>query len=97
MTNPNSDYQEAIIEAIKTLSDSEHPIFGSALRMLMSEEWKEINEAFDEGQNYTFSLAQMEDTSDQNVLTLVEVIKNLRTAVLTLQNLNGIKDEELNF
>lgn len=97
MENINDPHRQAIVEAINNLLELENPIFSSCLGILMTGEWKEINDAFDVGDVYQFSLEQIERTNDPNVKKLVDLIKNLRSTAMTIQNLNMIKDEEINW
>lgn len=96
MEGDNKEYKSSIIEAINILYESENQIFGAALGVLFTDEWKEIHEAFEVGDKYGFELAQLESSLDYNVKTSVDIIKEIRTAIQTLQNLNGINEDEIN-
>ena len=63
----------------------------------MSDEWKEIDQAFDVGEVYEFHLSQLESSPDNNVQILATLIKTIRTSIQTLQNLNSISDNEIDF
>ena len=95
MTEFNSPYRKALIDAINTLNEIDHQVFGASLGVLMSEEWKEIDQAFDVEEVYEFHLSQLESSSDHNVQTLVALIKTIRSTVQTIQNLNSISDNEI--
>lgn len=97
MRNPIPAYRQAIIDAINTLSVTEHQIFGAALGILMTDEWKGTHDAFEIGDAYNFELSQLESSQDINVKTLVDLIKTIRTNIQTLQNNNGIIDSEINW
>lgn len=97
MTEFESPYRKALIEAINTLSEVDHQLFGAALGVLMSDEWKEIDQAFDVGEVYEFHLSQLESSPDNNVQILATLIKTIRTSIQTLQNLNSISDNEIDF
>lgn len=47
MENINDPHRQAIVETINNLLELENPIFSSSLGILMTGEWKEINDAFD--------------------------------------------------
>ena len=97
MENQNNSYRKALIYALNTLNETDHQIFGGALGILMSEEWKEIDEAFEIGDSYEFHLSQLESSKDSNVQSLVTLIKTIRSTIQTLQNLNVISDNEIDW
>lgn len=96
MEKESSNHRQSIITAINTLEKCDTQIFGAAISTLMSKEWKEIDEAFDLGDQYSFSLTQLETADDPNVQLLASLIKEIRQTMDSLQNLNAISDDEVN-
>lgn len=96
MKKESSNHRQSIITAINTLENCDTQIFGAAISTLMSKEWKEIDEAFDLGDQYSFSLTQLETADDPNVQLLASLIKEIRQTMDSLQNLNAISDDEVN-
>jgi hypothetical protein len=94
MTVFNSPYRKALIDSLHVLNEADHQIFGAALGILMSDEWKEISQAFEVGDTYDFHLSQLESSKDQNVLVLAKLVKTIQETIQTIQNLNSISDNE---
>jgi hypothetical protein len=95
MGEEQQNHRQNVIDAINRLNDCDNQIFAKAITLLMSKEWKEIDAAFDIGEQYSFTLTQLETAEDQNVLLLASLIKEIRQTINSLQNLNAISDEEL--
>ena len=60
----------------------------------MSGEYKEINEAFSEGEVYHFTLDQLVNTNDTSLNLLVDHIKHLDRTIDSIANLNKIDLDE---
>ena len=75
----------------------ESEVISKTLSILMAGEWKEMQEKFEEGKKFEFNLTQLGTSTDQNVVSMVKLIKNLRKTILRLQSQNNIKDEEMEF
>lgn len=88
-------YRKHIIQTINTLIECDTMIFPEALNLLMTDELKEIGDIFEEGDIYNFSINHLENSDDTNVQLVLKTIKEIRTAINSLQNLNLIKDEEI--
>lgn len=88
-------YTEQIIQTINTLVECDTMIFTEGLNLLMNNELKEIQDAFEVGDIYEFSINHFEDSTDTNVQLILKTIKEIRTTINSLQNLNLIKDEEI--
>ena len=88
-------YKEYIVQTINTLVECDNQIFTEALNLLMSNELKEIDEVFDEGDIYEFSINHLESSDDTNVQLTLKAIKEIRKVINSLQNINLIKDEEI--
>lgn len=88
-------YREFIIQTINTLVECDNQIFTEGLNLLMNNELKEIDEVFEEGDIYEFSINHLENSTDTNVQLILKTIKEIRQTINSLQNLNLIKDEEI--
>ncbi|MEP0710300.1 hypothetical protein [Algoriphagus sp.] len=95
MTESDANHRQSILQAIRTLSACDTQVFSAAISMMMSNEWKEIDDVFDIGEEYSFTLTQLETAEDLNVRLLTRTIKEIRQTIDSLRNLNGILDEEL--
>ena len=88
-------YKELIIQTINTLIECDNQIFTEGLNILMNNELKEIDEVFEEGDIYEFNINHLENSADTNVQLILKTIKKIRQSINSLQNLNLIKDEEI--
>lgn len=91
----SKSYREFIIQTINTLVECDNQIFTEGLNLLMNNELKEINEVFEEGDVFEFSINHLENSTDTNVQLILKTIKEIRQTINSLQNLNLIKDEEI--
>ena len=95
---PNHNpYRASILETIHSLSAIEAEVISKTLSILMAGEWKEMHETFEEGKKFEFTLTQLATSTDQNVVSMVKLIKNLRKTINKLQSQNNIADEEVEF
>ncbi|MDI1321115.1 MAG: hypothetical protein PSV36_00120 [Algoriphagus sp.] len=95
---PNHNpYRASILETIHSLSTMEAEVISKTLSILMAGEWKEMHETFEEGKKFGFTLTQLGTSTDQNVVSMVKLIKNLRKTINKLQTQNNIPDEEVEF
>lgn len=88
-------YREYIVQTINTLVECDNQIFTEGLNLLMNNELKEIDEVFEEGDIYEFSINHLENSTDTNVQLILKTIKEIRQTINSLQNLNLIEDEEI--
>jgi len=91
----SKSYREFIIQTINTLVECDNQIFTEGLNLLMNNELKEIDEVFEEGDVFEFSINHLENSTDTNVQLILKAIKEIRQTINSLQNLNLIKDEEI--
>lgn len=94
MENPKT-YNEYIVQTINTLVECDNQIFTEGLNLLMNNELRDINEVFEEGDVYEFSINHFENSTDTNVQFILKTIKEIRQTINSLQNINLIKDEEI--
>lgn len=93
---PNHNpYRASIVETIHALTEFEAEIISKTLGILMAGEWKEMHETFEEGKKFEFTLTQLGTSTDQNVVSMAKLIKNLRKTIGKLQSQNNIQDEEV--
>jgi len=62
----------------------------------MSNELKHLQDAFDEGDIYSFSLKHFESMEDENIQTLVKLCKTNEQTIFSFMDMNGIQDDEVN-
>lgn len=91
----SKSFREFIIQTINTLVECDNQIFTEGLNLLMNNELKEIDEVFEEGDVFEFSINHLENSTDTNVQLILKAIKEIRQTINSLQNLNLIKDEEI--
>jgi hypothetical protein len=91
----NIEYREQLVKTVDYLIEVRHILFNNSLNLAMKNDLKEIDEVFDIGETYVFSLNHLDNSSDINLQKVVDLIKNIEKTVDSLININVIKDEEL--
>ncbi|TDX86064.1 hypothetical protein [Epilithonimonas xixisoli] len=89
-------YREQIIETINNLIEARQIVFEQIINLAMSDELKHLQDAFDEGDVYSFSLKHFENLEDENIQNLVKLCQTNEQTIFSMMNTNGIKDEEVN-
>lgn len=84
-----------IIETIENLVEARDIIFTQIVNLAMSGEMKYIENAFDVGEGYKFTLSHFEDVEDINVNRLVSLCKKAEETIFTLISLNGINENKV--
>ena len=92
----NPACREHIIETINNLIDARELIFEQIVNLSMSNEYEYLQEVFEEGDHYEFSLNHFENMEDVNVQKLVRLCKLNEETVFTIMDLNGINECEVN-
>ena len=90
------NYKSQIIEVVNHLISSREIVFEQIVNLAMSNEYKSLNEMFEIGEDFEFSLQHFEDLEDLNVQNLVSLCKKTEKTIFTLMNLNNIDDVEVN-
>ncbi len=90
------NYREQIIETINNLIEARQIIFEQIINLAMSNELNHLEDAFEEGDIYSFSLKHFENMEDENIQNLVKLCKTTEQTIFSLMNLNNVKDEEVN-
>ena len=91
----DKEYRDTLIEAVDYLIEVRENVFTNALNLAMVSEFKEINDVFEEGDEFNFNLKHLDKSSDFNVQKIVDLIENIETTVFSLININVIKNDEL--
>ena len=97
-TSPDGDqdiYRKRLITAYKNLLAFKTDIFTDALNIAMAGDMKEVNEAFEEGDVFTFSIEHLENSNDANLQKLVTILKQMDDTLASLANMNAIQESEL--
>ena len=89
-------YREQIIETINNLIEARHIIFEQILNLAMSNEFSHLQEAFDQGDIYSFSLNHFDDMEDKKNKKMVKLCRKTEETVFTIMDLNGINENEVN-
>lgn len=88
------NYKLAISEACTKIVDARHELFSSLIGVAMSGEYKELDEAFEEGDVFNFELEHFSNSKDVNVQKLHELIRKMEETYVSLLNLNGMSEAE---
>lgn len=89
------EYKNRIIETLGILSEVREKTLLQIINLAMENELKEINDAFDIGEGFTFELSHFEGLTDSNVQQLVALCKNIEGTYFNLMDLNGINEAEI--
>ncbi|AFL83249.1 hypothetical protein Belba_0592 [Belliella baltica DSM 15883] len=88
-------YREQIIDTINELWEARIKVFGLLVSMAMSNDYKELDEAFEIGEVFKFHYAHFEDLDDVNIQKMISLCKSMDETINSLLNLNGIDKEEV--
>ena len=89
------EYKDRLIETLGILTELREKTFMQLLNLAMENEMKEIHEAFEVGDSFTFELSHFEGLTDTNVQKLVELCKMIEDTYSNILDLNGIDEEEV--
>lgn len=88
-------YREQIIDTINELWEARIKVFGLLVSMAMSNDYKELDEAFEIGEVFKFQYAHFEDLDDVNIQKMISLCKSMDETINSLLNLNGIDKVEV--
>ena len=88
-------YKNAIREVCVTLSKSRNEIFTSMINVAMNGEYQEIDEAFSDGDIFSFELSHFADCKDVNLKLLHELIQKLESTYSSILNINSLDPADL--
>ena len=77
-------------EIIKQLVSIRQELFKEALNHAMDNELKEINDVFEDGDEYIFELKHLDNSKDINLQLLVDLIKHVEKTTDSLAKQNKI-------
>lgn len=89
-------YREQIIRTINNLIEARQIIFEQIVNLAMSNELEHLQDAFAEGDVYSFSLKHFENLEDVNIQNLIKLCKVTEKTIFSIMNINGIEDKEVN-
>ncbi len=89
-------YREQIIQTINNLIEAREIMFEQIVNLAMSNEYKHLQDAFEQGDVYSFSLNHFEKMDDVNVQKLVKLCRRTEECIFTIMDLNGINKNEVN-
>lgn len=88
-------YREQIIESINELWIARNKVFACIVTMAMSNDFKELDEAFEIGEVFEFQYAHFEDLEDANIQKMIELCKNMDETIASMMGMNGINEKDL--
>lgn len=83
-------YKDQLLQTVDKLFELRHQIFTQVINLSMANEMKEVDDAFEEGDEFQFDIASFEDSSDTNLNLLVDLVKHIQTTHDSLCNINSI-------
>ena len=93
----NTEYREALEEAVKGLQHAETAIFTALVNVGFKGPYKDISDMHEPGEVLNLELSMFEDTTDANLEALVALVKNVNAVRHQLVHLNSLDidvDEE---
>ncbi|WP_149915650.1 hypothetical protein [Sphingobacterium cavernae] len=88
-------YRNRVIESLQLLGEIRNQLFTQIVNIASDGELKEILDVFEEGDYYDFEMDQFENSSDVNIIKLMQLCKNIEMAFDSIQNVNAVGDEEI--
>jgi hypothetical protein len=88
-------YRIRVIESLQLLGEIRNQLFTQIVNIASDGELKEILDVFEEGDYYDFEMDQFENSSDVNIIKLMQLCKNIEMAFDSIQNVNAVGDEEI--
>jgi hypothetical protein len=95
MNNSDTNYRNLLIETTNYLIETRHNLFGNALNIAMANELDDVNKVFAEGDTYNFQIEHLDNSNDENLQQLVDLIRKIEATVDFITNVNSIDDSEL--
>lgn len=91
----NTEYRELLIKACQLLIEQQQELFSAMLNLASAGPLKELSDAFEIGESFTFQLDDMRNTGDANLDALVEQFEARGLSISSLVNINGLTEREL--
>jgi hypothetical protein len=88
-------YRNTVIESLQLLGEIRNQLFTQIVNIASDGELKEILNVFEEGDYYDFEMDQFENSSDVNIIKLMQLCKDIELAFDSIQNVNAVGDEEI--
>lgn len=88
-------YRNRVIESLQLLGEIRNQLFTQIVNIASDGELKEILNVFEEGDYYDFEMDQFENSSDVNILKLMQLCKDIEVTFDSIQNMNAVGDEEI--
>lgn len=89
--------KSVIIEIVNKLIVSRHIVFDQIVAYAMETDFKQLKNAFDIGDSYSFELKHFEEAQNPQLQRLVQLCSEIEGTIWSLMNLNGINENEVNF
>ncbi len=83
-------YKDQLLQTVDKLFELRHDVFTQVINLSMAGEMKEVDDAFEAGDEYQFELESFEEGSDANVNLLVDLVKQIQIVHDSICNLNNI-------
>jgi hypothetical protein len=89
-----NDYRESLIGAYDMLFLFQQELMEKIINIAMMGAHSDINDTFEIGDEYIFTVDQFEDSPDVNVQKLVKLYKEVENTMDSLNNLNSLENSE---
>lgn len=87
------NYRETIIEALNRLNIAQTSMFTAMVNIGMAGTFKQLD--FEAGDVVPFEIESFENSGDANLDVIIDLIKKMELAKMSIMNLNGVNEDEL--
>lgn len=88
-------YRTTVIESLHLLENVRNQVLTQIVNIAAYGEMKNVLDAFEEGDYYTFDIEQFEDSQDLNIMKLMNLCKNIEIVYESMLNVNAVRGDEL--
>ncbi|MFC3415940.1 hypothetical protein [Algoriphagus hitonicola] len=88
-------YQEKIKEAFQSLEEARIQVFTALVNVAMHSEFKDVDELFEEGEQFSFRSSDFDHATDPNIQSLQYAVKAIEIAEDEMLGWNGANNLDL--
>ncbi|MGM0946499.1 MAG: hypothetical protein ACQEW9_15050 [Bacteroidota bacterium] len=89
------NYQEKVKEAFEALESAKIQVFTALVNVAMHSEFKDVDELFEEGEQFSFRSSDFDHATDPNIQSLQYAVKAIEIAEDEMINWNGLNNLNL--
>lgn len=90
-----SMYTDSLMDAVAGLESVKNKLFNHAINVGMQGVYADLNKVFEPGDSYQFELGHFDETDDESLQTLVNLIKHIDHTSQKILKINNLRQEEI--